>query len=242
MRPLPDGDTQRAYARLAGAMYLLNYVTSVFGYLAPARIRGTGDFADRAQRVLDAEPLYRGALASMALGWVVIVLLAFSLYVALRPVHARLAQLALCLELGQACVGAASVMLSFAVLRLYTSWQAAGPLEAEQLRALVRVVGAASDSGFNIAMMFFAPGSLLFFWLFYRSGYIPRPLAALGVAGSALMLLVSVGGLVAPQQAGTFRWAAWAPMGLAEVGTALWLTVRGIRLEPPSRAGELAPA
>src|SRR5215213_6727819 len=95
----PIDDTQRSYARLAGFAYLLNYATSVFGYLTPTRIRGSGEFAERAQRVLDSEALYRTALTSMAVGWVLIVVLAFALYVTLQPVSRRLAQLALLLEL-----------------------------------------------------------------------------------------------------------------------------------------------
>jgi hypothetical protein len=55
-------DTQRVYARVAGVLYLLNSVAVVFGQVAPARIRGSGDFAQTAQRVLASEHLYRGAL------------------------------------------------------------------------------------------------------------------------------------------------------------------------------------
>ena len=46
---------QYKYARIAGAMYLLNYATSVFGALAPSQIAGSGDFATRAQRILASE-------------------------------------------------------------------------------------------------------------------------------------------------------------------------------------------
>ena len=73
-------------------------------------------------------------------------------------------------------------MWSFATLRLYTAAHGVGPFQNEQLQALVRVTGSAYDNGFFIAWSFFSPGSLLFFYLFYKSRYNPRALAALSSA------------------------------------------------------------
>jgi hypothetical protein len=232
--------TQRRYARLAGFMYLFNYATSVFGALTPTSIRGSGDFAERARRILASELLYRAALTSMAIGWVLIVILAFSLYVTLKPVNKRLAQLALFLELGQASVGAVTVIFSFVVLGLYTAFQPTGSFQNDQLQALARVVESASGSGFNIAMTFLAAGSTLFFYLFYKSRYIPRPLATWGVFASVLMLLVSLAMILFPDKARTLQYG-WGPMGIAEITTALWLMIVGIR-PPPVRVDEVAAA
>jgi hypothetical protein len=240
MDATPPDNTQRFYARLAGFMYLLNYATSVFGALAPARIAGSGDFADRAHRIMASEHSYRIALTSMAIGWVLIVFLAFSLYVTLKPVNKRLAQLALFLELGQASVGAVTVIFSFAVLGLYTAFLPTGALQNDQLQALAQIVQSASGSGFNISMMFLAVGSTLFFYLFYKSRYIPRPLAVWGVFSSVLMLIVSVAMLIFPEYARTLQYG-WGPMGITEITTALWLIIVGIRpaLVP---VGEVAAA
>jgi len=233
-------NTQRVYARLAGCMYLANYVTALFGVMTPSWIKGSGDFAERASRILASEHLYRTALASMAISWVIIVILAFALYVTLEPVNKRLAQIALFFELGQACVGAVTVMLSFATLRLYTAAVPTAPFQNVQLQALVRVTGSAADSGFNIAMIFFALGSASFFFLFYRSGYIPKALAALGVFGSVVMAVVSLAMLIFPEYAGTLQYG-WAPIGIAEVTTAFWLVIVGIR-PATVRVREVTPA
>jgi hypothetical protein len=220
--------TQRVYARVAGVAYLANYATSVFGVMMPSWIRGSGDFAERAQRVVASEHLYRTALTSMAIGWVIIVVLAFALYVTLEPVSKRLAQLALFSEIGQACIGAVTVVVSFVVLHLYTGAQASGPFQHAQLQALVSVSGDAINNGFNISMMFFALGSTVFFYLFYTSRYIPRALAGLGVFGSIVMGIVSVLSLIFPEHAATLQYG-WGPMGIAEVATALWLAIVGVR-------------
>jgi hypothetical protein len=240
MHDTPIDSTQRFYARLAGFMYLLNYATSVFGSLVPDRIRGSGDFAEQARRIVASEFLYRTALTSMAIGWVLIVFLAFSLYVALKPVNARLAQLALFLELGQASVGAVTVIFSFVVLGLYTA-QPTGVFQNEQLQTLVGIASA-NFSGFNISMIFLGFGSAIFFYLFYKSQYIPRMLAAWGVFGSVVMIVVSLAMILFPENVRTLQ-LGWGPLGIAEVGTALWLIIVGIRPRRSSAPpGELAAA
>jgi hypothetical protein len=223
--------TQLIYARLAGFMYFFNYITSMFGVLAPSSIAGSGDFAQKAQRVLASEELYRTALVSMAIGWVLIVFLAFALYVTLKPVNKRLAQLALFSELGQAAVGAVTVMLSFGTLWLYTAAPATGSFQNNQLQTLVSVTQNSAGSGFQISMMFLSVGSTLFFYLFYKSRYIPRLLAGFSVFASVLLFMVSTAVLIFPAYTRTIL-IGWAPMGVAEIVTAFWLMIRGIRRPP----------
>jgi hypothetical protein len=228
--------TQRFYARLAGFMYLFNYATSVFGAIMPGRIRGSGAFGDQARRTIASAVLYRSALTSMAIGWVLIVFLAFSLYVTLKPVNRRLAQLALFLELSQASVGAVTVIFSFVVMGLYTSFQPTGSFQSDQLQSLARVVESASLGGFNISMTFLGLGSAIFFYLFYKSRYVPRLLAAWGVFASVVMLIVSLAMLMFPDNVRTLQYG-WGPMGIAEIATALWLAIVGIRPAPAPVSG-----
>lgn len=88
------------------------------------------------------------------------------------------------MELGEAAVGPVTVMFAFATLQLYTGGQATGTIQNDQLEALVSAFRSASANGFQIAMTFLGVGSTPFFYLFYKSRYIPRPLAAQGVFAS----------------------------------------------------------
>lgn len=235
MSATPIEPSQRVYARVAGLTYLINYLLFVPGMFGPAWIRGGGTFAEGARRMLAHERLVRIELTSLAISWVSIVVLAYALYVTLAPVNRRLAQIALLMELGEAFVGAAGVMLNFATLRLYVVGGARGPFPDEQHEALISVLRVATGSGFMIVLLFFSVGSLLFFYLFYRSGYIPRALSGLGVVGSAVSFLGGITGLVFPESGGALQ-VGWGPIGIAEIATALWLIVAGIR--PGSTAGE----
>ena len=226
--------TQRFYARLAGFMYLLNYATVLPGAVGTSWIRGGGEFSDRATRVAESEHLYRAALASMAVSWVVLVFLAYALYIALRPVNHRLAAMALLLDLGHAVIGAVTVMFSFGLLRVFV--MAAHDLSAaSSLQPLATIMSTASNAGFNVALLFLGVASVIFFYLFYRLAYLPRVLAGFGVLAATLFIIGTLAMLVAPEL-GAINYAAWAPMGLVEVTIGLWLAIKGIRLPVPAIA------
>ena len=222
-------ETQRRFARIAGVMYLANYATAVTGVLGMSTIKGAGSFAERAANLIASEPMYRAALTSMAISWVILVIQAYALYVAVKPVNARIAQMALILEGSQAVVGAVSVMFGFSMMMAYTAVQAGSPFETDQLQVISKIINGAYNSGFSIALLFFAPASLLYFYLFLQSGYLPRAIAGLGVIGSALMIVSTIATLVAPGSARWLTYAAWGPMGVAEVVTGFWLAFKGIR-------------
>ena len=48
---------------------------------------------------------------------------------------------------------------------------------------------------------------------------------------SALMLLVSLAMIMFPEHTRTLQYG-WGPMGITEIGTALWLVIVGIRRDP----------
>ena len=232
----PSDPTQRRAARVAGFAYLGNYLTAVLGFVGTAALVGTGEFAQQARAIMASEHVYRAALTSMALSWVILSLQAYALYLTLKPVHQHIARFAGILQGSQAVVGAVSIMFGFALLRVYTAVDPAGIVPGGYPEAFRAIINAAYESGFNVAMLFFAPASLLFFSLFYRSGYLPRPLAAIGVIGSILMIVATIAGMIQVPGTKIITIAAWVPMGIAEVGTALWLAIKGIRV-PDQRSG-----
>ena len=226
---LPSDSTQRRAARLAGLAYLGNYSFAVAGFVGMGPLVSTGELTQRATAIAASEQLHRAALTSMAISWVILSLQAYVLYVTLKPVHPHIARFAGILQGSQAVVGAVSLMFGFALLRAYTA-SPAGAFQADAgAEALLAVLNAAYESGFNVAMLFFAPASLLFFLLFHRAGYLPRFLSIIGLIGSALMIVATIAGMIQLPGTRLMTMVAWAPMGVAEVGTALWLAIKGIR-------------
>ncbi len=230
MDPTPE---QRTYARLAGICLLANYVLQGLGDSVTIIARSGESFAEKARYATENDLLWRVSLLEVGLAWIAIGILAFALYVVLEPVNKRLAQLALCLRLGASFVGAASLMFRVAQAWLYRASATEGLFTTEQLRTLVSVMTRGAGEGVEVAWMFQGAGSTLFFLLFLRSRYLPGALARLGIVGTALLVPMSAVMFVYPQYIAQLKLVG-LPGLVAEVATALWLLVKGLRPREPS--------
>ena len=218
--------SRQFHARLAGIAYLV----SMFLYVAPLAIIGSldvpGDFARTAQNVAASEPLVRLVLASLVLGFLTIIVLAWAFYVLLKPVNPGVALFALLCRAVEAGLMAISTIGWFAALANYTATSDAGGRQM-----LDKLLTSGINTSFHIAMICSSIGSILFFYLLFRSRYIPRPLAGFDMAASALALAFAFALLLAPRQLGDFGMAGWGPIFLAEIATGLWLAIKGVRSE-----------
>src|SRR5712691_1771847 len=115
--------TQRIYARVAGFLFLWLIITGLAGALTISHIVGSGTFAEQAMRVATWEHLYRVALSSELIETLSALLLAFALYVTLKPVDKLLAQIAMYWRLAESFIGCVGMIFGFMRLRLYTSPQ-----------------------------------------------------------------------------------------------------------------------
>jgi hypothetical protein len=218
----PAEKTQRTYARVAGFLFLWLIITGVAGLLINSQIVGSGTFAETAKRVVRSEHLYRLGLCLELIETMSAALLAFALYVMLKPVNKFLAQFAMYLRLGESFIGGASLIFSFFRLGLYTSSQSVAALGADQSQAIVGAMRTASSASVNVSAIFFGFGSILFFYLFFRSKYIPKIISALGIFASIIVPIMCFGSLIFPEYARTLQYG-WAPMAIAEVTTGFWL-------------------
>ncbi|HYB60939.1 MAG TPA: DUF4386 domain-containing protein [Methylomirabilota bacterium] len=222
--------TQQRYARLAGFVYLWLIVTDMAGFLTIPRIIGSGTFAEAVARVVASERLYRTALCSELIESLSTVLLAFALYVTLKPVSKLLAQIAMYWRLGESFIGGVTLIFSFMLLRLYLAPHTNSGLGVGELQGLVALTGDAIFVAFNISAIFFSISSTLFFYLFFKSRYIPRVLSAFGVFASILVMIACFATLIFPGHAGRLQYG-WAPLFLAEVVTGFWLMLFAVKTQ-----------
>ncbi len=233
--------TQRIYARVAGFLFLWLIITGLAGMLTISHIVGSGTFPETAKRVVASERLYRLALSSELIETLSTLLLAFALYVTLKPVDKLLAQIAMYWRLGETSIGGVGMIVSFLRLRLYTSPQSFGALGADQTQALVDLTRNAGFAAYNIAAIFFSIGSILFFYLFFKSRYIPRILSAFGVFSSVVVTVMCFASLIFPEHAATLQYG-WAPMAIAEVTTGIWLMLFAVKTQARSDQQSARPA
>lgn len=224
----PEERTQRIYSRLAGSLFLWLIINGLAGTLILSHIAGSGTFAETAERIAASERLYRMALSSGVIETLSAVLLFFALYVTLKPVNNFLAQLAMIFSLLDSVLGGVVRMCGFVRLRLYTSAQTVGAetIPAQALADLMRNIAGATE---NIGGILFGVGSILFFYLFFQSRYIPRILSALGLFASVIWTGLYFANLVFPEQHAIFQYICFPPMAVAEVITGFWLMLFAVR-------------
>ncbi len=231
--------SQRTYARLAGVLLLGAIVIALAGGSVLSRITGDGTFAETAARIAASERLYRVALSSVVIVTLSSALLAFALYVTLKPVNSLLAQLAMIFSLGDSFVALVVRMCSFVELHLYISAQGAGSISAEILTDLIRNIANTTE---NIGGISFGVGTCLFFYLFFKSRYIPRTISALGLVASVIWTGLYFANLIWPERHALFQYICLPPMALAEVVTGFYLMLFAVGTTPKAIVGQPSSA
>ncbi len=101
--------------------------------------------------------------------------------------------------------------------------------DTQQLQALARLFVGVQADGYRIGMAFLGLGSTVFSYLWFKSRYIPRGLAAWGIFSSLVMAIVTLAIMVFPVLAAVVIPVYFAPIAIFEVTLGSWLLVKGIR-------------
>jgi hypothetical protein len=121
-------------------------------------------------------------------------------------------------------VGALSLLVLLTV-----SQQAAGSAAPSSFQAIGDALVAVQDwvHGF-VALIPFGIGTLMYYYVLYRSRLVPRWLSGWGLAGAALGLVATVyAGFTQDFDLATVATMLSAPIGLQEMVLAVWLIAKG---------------
>jgi hypothetical protein len=221
--------SQLRYARLAGLMYILIIAIYILSIQITSRIELPGNPIETAHRIVDSELLYRAGLSLGVLNTFFAVLLAFGLYFTLKPVNNNLALLAFIFELIYVTIGAALNVFDFVFMKLQMGAYSTPALDPKQLASLANLHTFVSSVELNITCIIYGAGSILFFYLFLKSNYIPKFLSAFGLFSSILVPIMGFVFLILPQPAKTLQ-LGWVPIFITEIVGGLWLLIKGVNL------------
>lgn len=233
MTPMPPiTDVQRKAATVVGIAYLFAMAASMFteGY-----VRGTlvsPDALATARNISAHQSLFRVSIGLELLTFLSDTTLVAALFVILAPINRHLALYATLLRMAGVAVGVMMAAHSFDVLRVLGAASYLQAFEADQLAALARLGVGSHTSSYNVVFVFLGAGSTVFAFLWLASGYVPRALAMLGVFASLLLSAGTLAYLIAPESLRLLYPAYLVPMFFFEVGTGLWLLIKGL---PPNR-------
>ncbi len=222
----------QVYARVGGVLYLiiiaLGIVEEVF---IRGRIKVAGDAAATFANLQSMERLWRSGIAIELLMVIITIALSVVLYVLTRPVHKELALLALLFNvIAMAVESAYSIQLVEALFPLgknaYLSAFSPG-----QLQAMTALAMKAHVFGFGIALLLFGPFFLVTGYLIFKSGYLPKPIGVLYQLAGLAYMFNGFALVLAPQFAGRAFMVMVVPAFLGETSLAVWLLIKGVRIE-----------
>ena len=227
-------NTDRKTIRLLGAAFLIVFVASMLsGSLLDSAV-GTGSMSDILVNIANNLTLMRISILVELVTSIGIVALAALLYIVLHEQQRIIALVALGWWLAEAIILAVSKIGAFALIPLSLEYVAAGAPESSPTGPMgyFQTLGdflyhGVDRQGWTIHMLFFCLGGILWYYLFYRSKYIPRLLAAWGLVAVCLVSINVLLVLCDP----TFGliMIALAPYLVFEALIGPWLMVKGIR-------------
>jgi len=240
MTIVPIDESQRKAAKVVGFSYLFAMVTANFSeFFARGHLIVYHNAAETARNIIAHERLFRLGTVSMFLCFLTDVALIAALYVILSRVSKGLALFAAFMRLVETGIGVAAALNSFDALRLLGRADYLHAFTTDQVNALAQIPLHAYDAAFNACLVPFGIGSAVFGYLWFKSRYISRVLAALGVFGSLLVAVGALALMIAPGLAGILIPWDFIPIFFFELIMGFWLLFG--RLEPSGAAGS-APA
>jgi hypothetical protein len=230
-------ESQRKAAKVAGFTGLFTMAIVVFANFGiHERLFVAGNAADTARNILAHETMFRINIACFLVYCIGIVVLLTALYVILKPVNRSLVLLAAFFRLVYGLTWIVIALNLFEALRLLSGADYMRVFEVDRLQALARLSQATSFDVYYVGLLFYALASTLCSYLWFKSNYIPRALAAWGVISSVFCVACTFVFIIFPGFAKVVNlWWFDSPMAIFEIATSFWLLFKGLR---PYRTSE----
>ncbi|MFX0114498.1 MAG: DUF4386 domain-containing protein [Candidatus Hodarchaeota archaeon] len=224
------------YARIAGIAFLIMTIAAIFAYFfVLSNFIVPDDATKTADNIMDSELLFRLAIASWVIVLTMDVVVAWALYVILKPVNKSLALLAAWFRLMMTAMNGAILVFLFIALLLLSGDDYLTIFDSEELHALALLFLNAFRYGFAIGYVFLGVHLLILGYLVYQSGYLPRIVGVLLIVAAFGYLLGSFGTfLLPPDQAEIIDLVVTVPNAIGEISLFLWLLVKGGKIEYPT--------
>ncbi|HTY92203.1 MAG TPA: DUF4386 domain-containing protein [Methanocella sp.] len=230
-------DTDMKYGntpRFLGAAFLIVIVTSLIAGIPLNSIVGNssgasidpGSISDMLARVFNNPTLMHVSVLGGLLNSAGIVILATLLYVVLNGQNKTLALAALGLWLAEAIFFAIMQIGLLALIPLSHDFvNATAPVPAFYQTLGDFFYNGIYSQGITIHMWFYCVGGLLWYYLFYRSKYVPRIISLFGL----LAVTLGLAGIVFQLFGYSVPMFAFLPIGLFELIIGVWLLLKGIK-------------
>ena len=217
----------REAARIAGLGYLAIFI---FGIYASIVSFGPGDSATTTSNKMANEILFLSGIASWLIVLVADVVVAWALYILLKPVNTSLSLLAAWFRLMYTAIFAIALLNMLIAFQLSKGADHLSVFEPGQMQGQMVLFFGAYLDGILISFVFF--GFTVFFlgYLIFKSNYIPRILGVLLIVAFIGYQINSFANLLLPDLP-DYVSILLVPAIIAELALTLWLVIRDGKIE-----------
>lgn len=218
-------------ARVAGFMFLFAFIVPTLNWtFVLSKFIVAENVMATAKNIMANDLLFRIGITIELIMSAGLVVLAASLYTILKTVNKSLALLGISLKLVEAAIVAIIVLVSLIALQVLKGQANLSAFTAEQLQATIGFLLNKHTAMYSIPMVFLGLDMMIFSYLFFKSDYIPRLLAAFGFLSFALIFIHALMFIIAPEYAAMpiNQIIFYAPSGLFEVIIGIWLLFKGV--------------
>lgn len=220
--------SQRRAAIAAGLSYLITFAVVVYTNFGIHDRLIADSAAETARNIVAHEQLFRLGIVGDLIYCVGVVVLT-ALYVILRPVSQGLASLAALWRFVWVLAWLVMTLRLFDALRLLGDTSAVQVLGAERAQALASLYLGTRFDYYYVGLIFGALGSTLCGYLWFKSRYVPRALAAFGMISSAWCVACTLVFYVFPAFPHLINlWLFDTPMGIFDIVLSFWLLIKGL--------------
>jgi hypothetical protein len=218
--------TRDKLARLAGAVYLIYIVFIASSGIMQSHQLVWSDLAATARNIQQSILLFRVSFVLEIVATLLFLCATWSYYVLLKPVGKNLALLLVLLNLAGVAVEAASAVIRFGALKCLTDTDLLHGFTTDQMQAMAMLLLRVGGSGMVVANFFYGAWLFPCGWLVYKSRFIPRFWGVLLIV-DGFCLWICFAQLCIIPACEKWTYALYPIMFVAEVGTALWLLIKG---------------
>jgi len=221
-------------ARMAGLLYLIFIVTSIFANaFGRSKIIVYEDAVVTAKNIMAADGVFRIGFISDLLSAVFFLLAAWALYVLLQPVNKNIALLFVLLNLGGVAIQSINMLNLFAPLLLLSDAGYLNVFQADQLQALAMLFLNLYKNGFMIAQLFYGAWLFPLGYLVFKSGYLPRLLGIVLMVECFAWLMYPFQFFFFPSYE-VISYLSFAVGFIGEFSLTFWLLIKGVQEQKPT--------
>jgi hypothetical protein len=212
-------------SRVLGAAFLLQAVTSLIsGLIMKLALTVPGNISEIMINIANNAWLMRVNILGEIITAAGIIFLGAILFVTLRKQNEKIALVALGFYILEAALLAVSRIPAFFLLRISQEYVTAG--HPAYLQTIGNLAFESMNFGYTLLMLAFCLGGILFYYLLYKSGIVPRVLSLWGLI-TVFPCLVATLSAIFGYEVPFFVYLPYVPF---EFVIGVWILVKGIKI------------